>query len=52
LIDRYNFQPEKISAVGYGEFRPVADNRTSEGRTKNRRVDIVLLANDKEGSVR
>jgi chemotaxis protein MotB len=52
LIERYHITPEKISAVGYGEFRPVADNGTSEGRTKNRRVDIVLLAQDKEGSVK
>jgi len=49
LIERYHIQPGKISAVGYGEFRPVADNGTSEGRTKNRRVDIVLLAQEKEG---
>jgi len=50
LIEKYHLRPEKISAVGYGEFRPVADNRTDAGRTKNRRVDIVLLAQDKEGS--
>jgi chemotaxis protein MotB len=49
LIENYSFQPQKISAVGYGEFRPVADNRIESGRTKNRRVDIVLLAQDKEG---
>lgn len=49
LIEKYNFQPEKISAVGYGEFRPIADNSSDGGRTKNRRVDIVLLAKEKEG---
>jgi chemotaxis protein MotB len=49
LIENYSFQPQKISAVGYGEFRPVADNGNESGRTKNRRVDIVLLAQDKEG---
>jgi chemotaxis protein MotB len=48
LIEKYHFQPDKISAVGYGEYRPVADNSTAEGRTKNRRVDIVLLAQDNE----
>jgi len=48
LIENYAFRPEKISAVGYGEFRPVADNGNDSGRTKNRRVDIVLLAQDKE----
>jgi len=35
--------PEKLSAVGYSEYHPVADNATEEGRQKNRRVDIVIL---------
>ncbi len=34
--------PERISATGYGEFRPIADNATAEGREKNRRVEIFL----------
>ena len=49
LIEKYQFQPGKISAVGYGEFRPVVDNGSESGRTKNRRVDIVLLAKEGEG---
>ena len=49
LIENYNFRPGKISAVGYGEFRPLADNGTEAGRTKNRRVDIVLMAKESEG---
>lgn len=35
--------PEKLSAAGYGEYRPVAGNDTEEGRRKNRRVDVVIL---------
>lgn len=40
------FPADKISAVGYGEYRPVAPNDTEEGRAKNRRVDIVILRTD------
>jgi chemotaxis protein MotB len=34
--------PSRLSASGYGEFKPVAPNDTAEGRARNRRVDIVL----------
>ena len=43
LIDKYHFPPEKISAAGYGEYKPLDTNTTPEGRQKNRRVDIVIL---------
>ena len=45
LIDAHGVPPERISAIGYGEFRPIADNSTEEGRQKNRRVDVVVLSN-------
>lgn len=36
-------QPEKLIAISYGQFRPVASSDTSEGRAKNRRVELLLL---------
>lgn len=44
LIGTHAFAPEKLSAIGYGEYRPIADNSTPEGRQKNRRVDVVILS--------
>ena len=38
LADMYGIDPERISTVGYGEARPIADNDTKEGRARNRRV--------------
>lgn len=39
-----NIPPTRLSAVGYGEFHPAADNSTEEGRFKNRRVVLVLMS--------
>lgn len=43
LVDDAGFDPRNISASGYGEYRPVADNSTPEGRRMNRRVDLVVV---------
>ncbi len=40
--------PDRIEATGYGEHRPIADNATVEGRTKNRRVEIFLKLDKKD----
>jgi len=42
FIEKYDFDPLKLSAVGYGEYHPVADNSTAKGRALNRRVDVVI----------
>ena len=42
--DRANIPPQKLIAIGYGEWRPIASNDTVDGRSKNRRVDIIILS--------
>ncbi len=44
LIKTHNIPPGKISTAGYAEYRPVASNDTPEGRTRNRRVDIIIMS--------
>jgi chemotaxis protein MotB len=43
LLEHGPINPVNLSAAGYAEFHPVASNATEDGRTQNRRVDIILL---------
>lgn len=44
FINECKVSPDKVVAVGYGEYKPVADNSTEKGRAKNRRIDIIVLS--------
>lgn len=44
FIERHHFNPQRLSAAGYGQYRPLSTNQTPEGRANNRRVDLVLQA--------
>ena len=44
FLTRYHIAPWRVSAAGYAEYHPAADNKTPEGRAANRRVDIVVLS--------
>ena len=43
FIEKQGFRPARLSASGYAEYHPVASNATAEGRSENRRVDIIVL---------
>jgi chemotaxis protein MotB len=46
LTEKAGVDPHRVGAVGYGEFRPIADNATAEGRAKNRRIAITILPDE------
>ncbi|HTN54165.1 MAG TPA: OmpA family protein, partial [Anaeromyxobacter sp.] len=43
-LQEAGLDPTRLAAAGYGEFQPVASNDTPEGRSQNRRIEIVLAA--------
>ncbi len=42
-LKKYGYKPQRIGIVGYGEFRPIADNALANGKGQNRRVEIYLV---------
>jgi len=42
LVDEFGIKKERLTALGFGEIYPVADNSTKEGKSKNRRVSIFI----------
>ena len=46
LQDNAGIDPLRLSAVSYGEYRPIASNRTERGKAKNRRIEIILIDRD------
>ena len=46
LIDQGGVQPQALSAVGYADTHPIASNESEEGRSSNRRIEIVLYPKD------
>lgn len=50
LTENFKIAPSRLSAVGYGKMRPIADNSTPEGQRANRRINAVIAcAQDIEG---
>jgi OOP family OmpA-OmpF porin len=42
LVNTFGIDPSRLDARGFGESRPIADNKTDEGRQRNRRTEVVL----------
>lgn len=52
LFARFGVDPSRLAAIGYGEYQPIADNTTEEGRSINRRIVLIILAKGaREGRV-
>ncbi len=43
LVERQEISPSRLTASGYAQYRPIADNETKDGREQNRRVEIIML---------
>ena len=43
FVEQSSFLPGRLSAAGYSEYHPISTNDTAEGRSANRRVDIVVI---------
>lgn len=43
ILQNDGIEPDRLSAAGYGEYRPIASNNTEAGRAQNRRIDLVIL---------
>jgi chemotaxis protein MotB len=50
LTEKAGVDPRRVGAVSYGEYRPIADNATAEGRARNRRIAITILPNELAGA--
>jgi len=44
LFSKQGVSPDRLAAIGYGQFRPIGNNNTLKGRRQNRRVKVVILA--------
>ena len=42
-INRRGYNPSRVSALGYGEFRPIMPNDSKESRLLNRRIEINII---------
>ena len=48
LLGKFDIEPGRMAAIGYGEYRPTAENTNEDGRQKNRRVALIIKTLDNE----
>jgi chemotaxis protein MotB len=48
LLDKSMIEPQRVSTMGFGKYRPLESNDTPMGRKRNRRVEIILRASPKK----
>lgn len=46
MLENFGIKADQLSSVGYGKEKPIADNKTPEGRAKNRRIEFKVLSNN------
>lgn len=51
MLAKHGIGMPRMGVMGYGEYRPIADNGTAEGKARNRRVEIFLVPKEKVQSV-
>ena len=52
LLQEQGVSADKLSAAGYGEYRPIASNKSSQGKSLNRRIEIVLAPEDQAPGIK
>jgi OOP family OmpA-OmpF porin len=50
LVDKYGIARNRLTTVGYGYTKPIATNKSSIGRQKNRRIEVMLDCSEREQS--
>ncbi len=51
LVDKYKINPKRLTAIGYGDTRPLVPNNSPENRAKNRRVEFIFYKKGMTGEV-
>lgn len=49
-LTKQGINPKRLAAIGFGEYRPIASNLSAEGRNKNRRVMLLIMAESQENN--